>query len=210
MSKKQQPSQSVTEKSDNHNNLIILEHLAREFSEYLSILESFLENIDRPKNLYALNKFDLHRITGEEVFVVADNKEGSKKKGVRLSYQACTEIQDIDRRKFLFILALNWLVARFVKINDDSEIEYSQSALFRRIKSKEELLCGRLTVVQLQLTEDQKKLQNLQKQFVKQFGVGLGFESVWEKNILYANTQVVSFLLTENRWKKLIQSVSLP
>ena len=43
------------------------------------------------------------------------------------------------------------------------------------------MLCIRLTVVQLQLTEDQKKLQNLQKTFVKQFGVGHGFESVWEK-----------------------------
>jgi hypothetical protein len=159
MSKKQQPSQSVTEKSDNHNNLIILEFLAREFSEYLSILESFLENIDRPKNLYALNKFDLHRITGEENFVVNAQKNG----GVRLSYSECAKIQDIDRRKFLFILALNWLVARFVKLNDDKEIEYSQSTLFRRIKRKEELLCGRLPVVQLQLTEDQTKLQVLKK-----------------------------------------------
>ena len=85
MSKKQQPSQSVTEKSDNHNNLIILENLAREFSEYLSILESFLENIDRPRHLRALNKFDLHRLTGKEHFVVADNKVGSRKRGVRLS-----------------------------------------------------------------------------------------------------------------------------
>ena len=147
MSKKQQPSRSTTVNSDNDVNLSRLEDLVKEFSEYPSILESFLENIDRPKNLKALNKFDLHRLTGEEVFVVADNKEGSKKKGVRLSYQACTAIQNIDRRKFLFILALNWLVARFVKINDDPEIEYSQSALFRRIKSKEELLCGRLTIV---------------------------------------------------------------
>ena len=134
-----------------------------------------------------LNKFDLHRLTGKELFVVGDYN----KKGLRLSYKACTEIQDIDRLKFLFILALNWLVARFVKINDDQEIEYSQSALFRRIKSKEELLCGRLTVVQLQLTEDQKKLQNLQKQFVKQFGVDLDFESVW-KTIFYTRIRRLS------------------
>ena len=93
MSKRQQPSRSVTEKSVNHNNLIRLEQLVTEFSEYLSILESFLENIDRPRHLRLLNKFDLHRLTGEEVFVVADNQ-----KGRRLSYQACTEIQDIDRR----------------------------------------------------------------------------------------------------------------
>ena len=185
MSKIQQPSRSATVNSDNHVNLIRLEDLVKEFSEYLSTLESFLENIDRPRHLRVLNKFDLHRLTGEEIFVVTENK-----KGVRLSFQACTEIQDIDRRKFLFILALNWLVARFVKINDDQEIEYSQSALFRRIKSKEDLLCLRLNVVQVQLTEDQKKLQNLQKQFVKRYGVGLPVESVWEKNILYANTQV--------------------
>ena len=68
--------------------LIILKHLVKEFSEYLSILESFLENIDRLKNLYALNKFDLHRLTGKELFAVADNKVGSKKRGVRLSYQS--------------------------------------------------------------------------------------------------------------------------
>ena len=124
MSKKQQPSRS---EYSNHSdvNLRRLEDLVKEFSEYLSILESFLDNIDRPRNSRLLNKFDLHRLTGKELFVVADNKEGSRKKGVRLSYQACTEIQDIDRRKFLFILALNWLVARFVKINDDPEIEYS-------------------------------------------------------------------------------------
>ena len=79
----------------------------------------------------ALNQLNLHRITGEEIFVVNEQKNGG---------------------------------VRFVKLNDDKAIEYSQSALFRRIKSKEELLCGRLTVVvQLQLTEDQKKLQNLQK-----------------------------------------------
>jgi hypothetical protein len=124
-----------------------------------------------------LNQFDLHRIIGEEIFVVNEQKNG----GVRLSYSECAKIQDIDRRKFLFILALNWLVARFVKLNDDKEIEYSQSALFRRIKRKEELLCGRLSVVQLQLTEDQKKLQNLQKQFVRLYGVGLPAESDWGK-----------------------------
>ena len=161
--KKQQPSRSATGKFDNHGDLIRLEQFVTEFSEYISILESFLENIDRPRNLRALNLFDLHRITGEEIFVVNDDK-----KVIRLSYQACTKIQDIDRR-------------RFVKLNDDEEIEYSQSALFRRIKNKEEMLCGRLTVVQLQLTEDQKKLQILQKQFVKQFGVGLPVGSVWEK-----------------------------
>ena len=204
MSKRQQPSRSVTEKSVNHNNLIRLEQLVTEFSEYLSIFESFLENIDRPRSLGVLNQFDLHRITGQEIFVVCDDK-----KGIRLSYSECAEIQDLDRRKFLFILALNWLVARFVKLNDDKEIEYSQSALFLRIKRKEELLCGRLTVVQLQLTEDQNKLQKLQKQFVKRFGVGLPVESDWEKNIPYANTQVVSFLLTENHWKKLIHTFSL-
>ena len=64
-----------------------MEDLVKEFSENLSILESFLDNIDRPRNSRLLNKFDLHRLTGEEVFVVADNKEGSKKKGVRLSYR---------------------------------------------------------------------------------------------------------------------------
>ena len=207
MSKKQQPSsQSVT---DNHKNLSRLEHLVREFSEYLSILESFLENIDRPKNLYALNKFDLHRITGEEVFVVADNKEGSRKKGVRLSYQACTEIQDIDRRKFLFILALNWLVARFVKLNDDKEIEYSQNALFRRIKSKEELLCGRLSVVQLQLTEDQTKLQELQRKFVRQFGVGLPAESVWEKRYSIREYAECLYPVDRTTLEKVDPSVSL-
>ena len=83
-----------------------------------------------------LNQFNLHKLTGYEVFVVTDDK------GVRLSYQECTKIQDIHGRKFLLILALNWLVARFVKLNDDKEIEYSQSALFRRIKSKEEVLCN--------------------------------------------------------------------
>ena len=88
MSKKQQPSQSATDKLD----LIKLEQYVTEFSEYLSILESFLENIDRPRHLRLLNKFDLHRLTGEEVFVVADNK-----KGVRLSYQACTEINPVYR-----------------------------------------------------------------------------------------------------------------
>ncbi len=93
-----------------------------------------------------MNLFDLHRITGEEIFVVNDQKNG----GVRLSYSEYTKIQDIDRRKFLFILALDWLVERFVKLNDDKEIEYSQSALFKRIKRKEELLCRRLSVVQLQ------------------------------------------------------------
>ena len=173
MSKKQQPSQSATDKS----NLIKLEQYVTKFSEYLSILESFLENIDRPRNSRALNQFDLHRITGEETFVVNDQKNG----GTRLSHSECAKIQDIDRRRFLFILALNWLVARFVKLNDDKEIEYSQSALFRRIKRKEELLCGRLSVVQLQLTEDQKKLQNLQKQFVRRYGVGLPAESDWGK-----------------------------
>ena len=176
MSKKQQPSRSVTEKSANTNNLFRLEQLVTEFSEYLSIFESFLENIDRPRDERTLNLFDLHRITGQEIFVVNDDK-----RDIRLSYQACTKIQDMDRRKFLFILALNWLVARFVKLNDDKEIEYSQQALFLRIKSKEELLCSRLTVVQLQLTQDQSKLQKLQKQFVRQFGVGLPVERDWEK-----------------------------
>ena len=132
MSKKQQPSRSVTEKSANTNNLFRLEQLVTEFSEYLSIFESFLENIDRPRDERTLNLFDLHRITGQEIFVVNDNQ-----RDIRLSFQACAKIQDMDRRKFLFILALNWLVARFVKLNDDKEIEYSQSALFRRIKSKE-------------------------------------------------------------------------
>ena len=117
---------SVTDNLDNYLHLNKLEELVTEFSEYLSILESFLENIDRPKSLGVLNQFDLHRITGQEIFVVCDDK-----KGIRLSYQACTKIQDIDRRRFLFILALNGLVARFVKLNDDKEIEYSQSALFR-------------------------------------------------------------------------------
>ena len=175
MSKKQQPSRSQFENS-NDVNLRELENLVKEFSKYLSILESFYENIDRPRDVRLLNKFDLHRLTGEEIFVVTDDI-----KRVRLSYHACAAIQDIHRRKFLFILALNWLVARFVKLNDDKEIEYSQRALFARIKRKEELLCNRLSVVQLQLTEDQRKLQNLQKHFVKQFGVGQGFESVWEK-----------------------------
>jgi hypothetical protein len=146
MSKKQQPSRSQFENS-NDVNLRELENLVKEFSKYLSILESFYENIDRPRDVRLLNKFDLHRLTGKEIFVVTDDS-----KRVRLSYQACAAIQDIHRRKFLFILALNWLVARFVKLNDDKEIEYSQQALFLRIKSKEELLCSRLTVVQLQLT----------------------------------------------------------
>ena len=168
---------SVTDNLDNYLHLNKLEELVTEFSEYLSILESFLENIDRPRNSRALNQFDLHRITGEETFVVNDQKNG----GTRLSHSECAKIQDIDRRRFLFILALNWLVARFVKLNDDKEIEYSQSALFRRIKRKEELLCGRLSVVQLPLTEDQKKLQNLQKQFVRRYGVGLPAESDWGK-----------------------------
>ena len=122
MSKKQQPSQSATDKL----NLIKLEQYVTKFSEYLSILESFLANIDIPRNPRALNQFDLHRITGEETFVVNDQKNG----GTRLSHSECAKIQDIDRRRFLFILALNWLVARFVKLNDDKEIEYSQSALF--------------------------------------------------------------------------------
>ena len=131
MSKKQQPSRSQFE-NINDVNLSTLENLVKEFSEYLSILESFLDNIDRPRDLRVLNNFDLHRLTGKEIFVVTDDI-----KRVRLSYQACAAIQDIHRRKFLFILALNWLVARFIKLNDDQEIEYSQSALFRRIKSKE-------------------------------------------------------------------------
>ena len=204
MSKKQQPSRSVTEKSANTNNLFRLEQLVTEFSEYLSIFESFLENIDRPRDERKLNQLDLHRITGQEIFVVNDNQ-----RDIRLSFQACAKIQDMDRRKFLFILALNWLVARFVKLNDDKEIEYSQRALFLRIKSKEELLCNRLSVVQLQLTADQNKLQKLQKQFVRQFGVGLPPEQDWEKRYSIANTQVVSFLLTEHHWKKLIHKLSL-
>jgi hypothetical protein len=59
MSKKQQPSQS---QYSNHNdvNLHRLEDLGKEFSEYLSILELFLDNIDKPRNSRLLNKFDLH------------------------------------------------------------------------------------------------------------------------------------------------------
>jgi hypothetical protein len=64
--------------------------------------------------------------------------------GVILSDQEFTAIQDIQRTTFLFILALNWLVARFVKFNDDKEIKYSQSALFKRIKERVETMCGRL------------------------------------------------------------------
>jgi hypothetical protein len=79
MSKKQQPSRS---EYSNHNdvNLHRLENLGKEFSEYLSILE-LLDNIDRPRNSRLLSKFDLHRLTGKEHFVVADNKVGSRKRG---------------------------------------------------------------------------------------------------------------------------------
>ena len=89
----------------------------------------------------ALNKYPLHRLmkSESEYFIV------TKSMGVILSNQEFTAIQDIQRTTFLFILALNWLVARFVKLNDDKEIKYSQSALFKQIKERVETMCGRLT-----------------------------------------------------------------
>ena len=74
MSKKQQPSRS---EYSNHSdvNLRRLEDLVKEFSEYLSILESFLDNVDSPRHLRVLNQFNLHRLTGKEIFVVADNQK---------------------------------------------------------------------------------------------------------------------------------------
>jgi hypothetical protein len=75
MSKKQQPSRSATVNSDNGINLSRLEDLVKEFSEYLSILESFLDNVDSPRHLRVLNQFNLHRLTGKEIFVVADNQK---------------------------------------------------------------------------------------------------------------------------------------
>ena len=89
----------------------------------------------------ALNKYPLHRLmkSESEYFIV------TKSMGVILSNQEFTAIHDIQRTTFLFILALNWLVARFVKLNDDKEIKYSQSALFKQIKERVETMCGRLT-----------------------------------------------------------------
>ena len=113
----------------------------KHYSEYIWILERFLQNIKNSKNAKALNQFSLHRLTGSKIFVVA------KPLGIISSRAKCTEIQDIYRSKFLFILALNRLVARFIKLNDDKEIEFSKSTLFTRIKTKEELLCNRLTFV---------------------------------------------------------------
>ena len=57
---------------------------------------------------------------------------------VAVSLTVVTDNQQTDYGGSKIILPrmhqINWLVARFVKLNVDKEIEYSQSALFRRIK----------------------------------------------------------------------------
>jgi hypothetical protein len=86
-----------------------------------------------------------------------------------ISPRDCREIKGIERFKFIFILAQNWLAYFFVEIHD-SEEPHSQASLHQHTKKRPKLfdrvyLCSEL------INESRKLLRELSDKFVEKFEI---------------------------------------
>ena len=162
-------------------NVKIYQREVLEFSKYVKILDSFFHNAADAEQMNAFNKFPLDDLTEAGGYLVRNsfNKPISKREN---------NFENMDRVKLIFITAQNWLVERYVKIHDDKNIAYSQSALFQKKKSV--TLYAEFGVPNQQLIADKQILQELSEDFVKKFGIARTNSSSLEWESKYSITEM--------------------
>ena len=165
-------------------NVKIYQREVAEFSNYIKILESFFSlNAASEEQMNEFNKFPLNEVIEAGGYLATNsfNKIISKR-------DLNANFENMDRFKFIFIVAQNWLVERFVKLHDDKTIDYSQSALFHKKKSV--TIDAVFGVACQQLIEDKQTLQHLSAEFARKFSIARTAASSLEWQSKYSITEL--------------------
>jgi hypothetical protein len=149
----------------------LLEEDTKMFCQYTKTLETFYDIKDDPRlneSGGGFNSFDLMRFrscNGPNPLPSFVTTHSHK----IISPRDCREIKGIERFKFIFILAQNWLAYFFVEIHDTEE-PHSQASLHAHTKKRPKLfdrvyLCSEL------INESRKLLRELSDKFVAKFEI---------------------------------------